>query len=76
MCNVACASSCSLEGSIGVLRPCWGFGTLGRGSSVELPLNDVCRDVEGVGREDHGDSERVAVVEEGQEVGCAGLAHR
>lgn len=35
---------------------------LDKSSSVKLPLDHVDRDVEGVGREDHGDSEGMAVV--------------
>ena len=49
--------------------------TLDKSSSVELPLDDVDRNVKKVGCEDHGDSEGVAVVEEGQEVCCSGLRH-
>jgi hypothetical protein len=55
--------------------PCWGsgafpklwmgFGTEGRGSSVKLPFYDVGRHVEGVRRENYGDSEGVAIPKEG-----------
>lgn len=33
-----------------------------KSSSVELPLDHVDRDIKKVGREDHGDSEGVAIV--------------
>ncbi len=36
--------------------------TLGKSSSVELPLDHVDRDVKKVACEDHGDSEGVAIV--------------
>lgn len=49
--------------------------TSGKSSSVELPLNHVDRDVKKVAGEDHGDSEGVAVLEEGQEMCCSGLRH-
>lgn len=52
-----------------------GSDTSGRGSSVELPLDDVRRHVEKVGREDHGYAELVAVPQEGQEVIGARLGH-
>lgn len=39
---------------------------LDKSSSVELPLDHVDRDVKKVACEDHGDSEWVAVLEEGQ----------
>jgi hypothetical protein len=42
-----------------------GFGTEGRGSSVKLPFYDVGRHVEGVRRENYGDSEGVAIPKEG-----------
>jgi len=49
--------------------------TLDKSSSVKLPLDHMDRDVKKVGCEDHGDSEGVAVLEEGQEVCCSGLRH-
>lgn len=48
---------------------------LDKSSSVKLPLDDVDRNVKKMGCEDHGDSEGVAVVEEGQEMCCSGLRH-
>jgi hypothetical protein len=52
-----------------------GFGTGGRGSSVELPLDHVDRDVECVRSQDHGDPEGVAIPKEGQQVIGASLGH-
>jgi hypothetical protein len=49
--------------------------TLDKSSSVKLPLDHMDRDIKKVGREDYGDSEGVAVLEEGQEVCCSGLRH-
>ncbi len=40
--------------------------TLDKSSSVKLPLDDVNLNVKKVGCEDYGDSEGVAVLEEGQ----------
>ncbi len=54
----------------------WGSDTWGRGSSVELLLDDVDRHVECMGGQDHGYPEGVAVPQEGQQVGGSGLAHR
>jgi hypothetical protein len=62
-------------GSGAFLGPCWGSGTVGRGSSVKLPLDHVHGHFEGVRRENDGDSEGVAIVEVGQEVGKARLGH-
>ena len=62
-------------GSSVFLKPWLVLHTLGKSSSVELPLDHVDRDIKKVGREDYGDSEWVAVLEEGQEVGGSGLRH-
>ena len=48
------------------LKPWLAIRILDKSSSVELPLDHVDRDVKKVGCEDHGDSEWVAVLEEGQ----------
>lgn len=52
-------------GSSAFLKPWLAIRILDKSSSVKLPLDDVRRHVEKVGREDHGDSEVVAVLEEG-----------
>jgi uncharacterized membrane protein len=49
--------------------------TSGKSSSVKLPFYDVGRHVKKMRCEDHGDSEWVAVPQEGQEVIGAGLGH-
>ena len=66
---------CPWKGFGAFLGPLTGFGIGGRGSSVELPLDHVDRNVKKVGRQDHGDPEGVAVPQEGQEVIGAGLGH-
>ena len=62
-------------GSSVFLKPWLAIRILDKSSSVELPLDHVDRDIKKVGREDYGDSEGVAVLEEGQEVVGAGLGH-
>lgn len=49
-------------GSSAFLKPWLAIRILDKSSSVELPLDHVDRDIKKVGREDHGDSEGVAVV--------------
>lgn len=53
-----------------------GLGTWGSISSVELPFELVSGDVELDRGQDQGDLERVACIEQAQEVGLAGLAHQ
>jgi hypothetical protein len=50
--------------------------TSGKSSSVKLPFYDVGRHVKKMRCEDHGDSEWVAVPQEGQKVSLSGLCHR
>lgn len=66
MCRPSGGVWCPWMGSGGSPGPWRGSDTVGMGSSVELPLDDVRRHVKKVGREDHGDPEGVPVVEEGQ----------
>ena len=49
--------------------------TSGKSSSVKLPFYDVGRHVKKMRCEDHGDSEWVAVPQEGQQVIGASLGH-
>lgn len=56
--------------------PCWGLDTSDSSSSIELLLKDVGGHAEGYRGQDQGDLERVACIEQAQEVGLAGLVHQ
>lgn len=75
MCRLAYGAWCPCWGFGAFPALCWGWRIVGRGSSVKLPLDHVDRDIECVGRQDHGYPEWMAIPQEGQEMCCAGLGH-